>query len=44
LGNGELASLAYGSFKELLQIKELLHIEVMILWKRGARFARIRVT
>jgi hypothetical protein len=24
LGNGELASLAYGSFKELLQIEELL--------------------
>jgi hypothetical protein len=23
LGNGELASLAYGSFKELLQIKDL---------------------
>jgi hypothetical protein len=31
LGNGELASLAYGSLKELLQIKELLHIEVMVL-------------
>jgi hypothetical protein len=31
LENGELASLAYGSLKELLQIKELLHIEVMVL-------------
>jgi hypothetical protein len=39
LGNGELASLAYGSFKELLKFKELLHIEVMILWKRGPRFS-----
>ncbi len=27
LRNGELASLAYGSFKELLKFKELYHIE-----------------
>jgi hypothetical protein len=27
LGNGELASLAYGSLKELLQIEELYKIE-----------------
>jgi hypothetical protein len=31
LGNGELASLAYGSLKELLQIEELLLREVMVL-------------
>jgi hypothetical protein len=37
LGNGELASLAYGSFKELLKFKELYHIEVMVLrtWEHG---------
>jgi hypothetical protein len=37
LRNGELASLAYGSFKELLKFKELLHIEVMVLrtWEHG---------
>jgi hypothetical protein len=45
LGNGELASLAYGSLKELLQIEELYNIEeprqgglVARLWPVMARY------
>jgi hypothetical protein len=39
LGNGELASLAYGSLKELLQIEELYNIEEP---RQGGLVARYR--
>jgi hypothetical protein len=39
LGSGELASLAYGSFKELLQIEELYKIEEP---RQGGLVARLR--